>query len=432
MVVSYPSSAEGSALSFFTDTPRLIFWRRGSALPNIFPQTVVAVAISCLAYHLQQQGKNPLEGVKHAGVISFLLCFLAVFKVQTSFDQFWAALEYRDNVVHGSRYIIMSSVSMFQVPKETKQQLNDHDAIQKLEDIAEHGLRRVLRHIALHFFVVLEFFQRTGSNATTDKEAQDQLRDDIRSVATPEEMKRLYPDENPDARGSECTKNPAANSALVMFWVQMTVDRVQNAEACNASSWSIFNEQLAGLMQNVQAMNKIDKTQFPLPYAQIVKILMVVFIHMLPFLIVEDCGLFTLVVVGIVSLGFYGLDEVAEILESPFGNDPNDIDLRAECLGLMSDISMFYNERKHAKKDFDAVWDQDEGKWKLNLHEPEVHKWNDLEFETGEEAPGCFSCCAEGENYGIAKIKRKSERRQTSEGFKGTYAPLQPAALPSS
>lgn len=153
---------------------------------------------------------------------------------------------------------------------------------------------------------------------------------------------------------------------------------------------------------------------------------------MLPFLIVEDCGLFTMVVVGIVSLGFYGLDEVAEILESPFGNDPNDIDLRAECLGLMSDISMFYNERQNAKKDFDAVWDQDQGKWKLNLHEPEVHKWNDLEFETEAETAGCFSCCAEGENYGIAKIKRKSERRQTSEGFKGTYAPLQPAALPSS
>merc|ERR1719502_127491 len=98
-------------------------------------------------------------------------------------------------------------------------------------------------------------------------------------------------------------------------------------------------------MQNVQSMNKIDKTQFPLPYTQIVKILMIVFVNILPFQIVDDCGLFTLVVMMLASLGFYGLDEVSEILESPFGKDPNDIDLSMYGKSLLADLQLFYNMR---------------------------------------------------------------------------------------
>jgi len=222
----------------------------------------------------------------------------------------------------------------------------------------------------------------------------DRLRDDIRSIATPTEMQRLYPKESPGIKGSQSFKNPHANSATVILWIQMTVDRVQNAGACNSSSWSIFNEQLSHLMENVEAMNKIDKTQFPLPYAQIVKLLMIVFVTLLPFQIVKDCGYFTLLVSGLVALGFYGLDEVSEILESPFGNDPNDIDLRTDCLSLMADILTFYEERTMVKKDFNAVWDPEREAWQTILQEPEIRKWNDVETKTSRtytEFCGCVT-----------------------------------------
>merc|ERR1719265_1835843 len=51
-------------------------------------------------------------------------------------------------------------------------------------------------------------------------------------------------------------------------------------------------------------------------------------------------------VAGLVATGFYGLDEVAEILESPFGNDPNDIDLRDYGQNLLTDIELFYHGRE--------------------------------------------------------------------------------------
>jgi len=64
-----------------------------------------------------------------------------------------------------------------------------------------------------------------------------------------------------------------------------------------------------------------------------------------PFFIVSEMGIFTPVISAVVALGYFGLDEVAEILESPFGNDPNDIHLRKYGVRLMRDLEMIYNNR---------------------------------------------------------------------------------------
>ena len=84
---------------------------------------------------------------------------------------------------------------------------------------------------------------------------------------------------------------------------------------------------LRGLESRFWTMEKIDKLQFPLPYAQIVKMLVFFYIPWLAFTLAPKSGWTTPVTVVIAALGFFGLDEVAEILESPFGDDPNDIDL---------------------------------------------------------------------------------------------------------
>merc|ERR1711881_724716 len=43
--------------------------------------------------------------------------------------------------------------------------------------------------------------------------------------------------------------------------------------------------------------------------------------------------------------GFFSMDEVGEILESPFGNDPNDINLRRYGRRLLIDLDMVYHSK---------------------------------------------------------------------------------------
>merc|ERR1719335_360219 len=81
-------------------------------------------------------------------------------------------------------------------------------------------------------------------------------------------------------------------------------------------------------------MEKIDKLLFPFPYAQVVKTLVVVYVFVFPL---------TMPITLLMSIGFFGLDAVAEVLESPFSTDPNAINLRAYSERLIRDLdTMFY------------------------------------------------------------------------------------------
>merc|ERR1719456_1175453 len=69
---------------------------------------------------------------------------------------------------------------------------------------------------------------------------------------------------------------------------------------------------------------------------------MFLYVFGLPFIMAPTSGWFTVPTVTIAALGYYGLDEVAEILESPFGEDPNDIHLHAFIEELIADLDYAY------------------------------------------------------------------------------------------
>merc|ERR1712070_917781 len=104
---------------------------------------------------------------------------------------------------------------------------------------------------------------------------------------------------------------------------------------------------IAQLEKEFYSMNRIDKIQFPLPYAQIVKLLCLFWVFSLPFVLVPSCGRFTPAFMILISIGFFGLDEGAEVLESPFGDDPNDIDLKSFGNNLVKDLELVYHARNH-------------------------------------------------------------------------------------
>eukprot|EP00747_Dinoflagellata_sp_TGD_P111081 gnl/TRDRNA2_/TRDRNA2_171123_c0_seq4.p1 gnl/TRDRNA2_/TRDRNA2_171123_c0~~gnl/TRDRNA2_/TRDRNA2_171123_c0_seq4.p1 ORF type:complete len:242 (+),score=28.52 gnl/TRDRNA2_/TRDRNA2_171123_c0_seq4:60-785(+) len=97
------------------------------------------------------------------------------------------------------------------------------------------------------------------------------------------------------------------------------------------------------LALNFWEMNMIDKTQFPLPYAQVLKILLVVYILACPLCLAPVCGWGTPIVTTVMTIGYCGLDEVAEILDSPFGTDANDIDLVQYAQQLANDLDDMWN-----------------------------------------------------------------------------------------
>lgn len=66
--------------------------------------------------------------------------------------------------------------------------------------------RKVLRLIVCHFFVVIEYFQRTGQNATKDKATMDVLRANIARLTGEKEFKSLYHGDRQGVAGSVSTE----------------------------------------------------------------------------------------------------------------------------------------------------------------------------------------------------------------------------------
>lgn len=329
MVVVYPS--ESSVWSFVTNTPRVIFHYRGSIIPHLLPQIVITVTLSIIALHydIGEFGldKSMMQGYSMVG---FLLSFLLVFKTQTAYNQFWTAISHVESCMNLSRCLGMSVCTRFNWEKS---------------EMVPRYARRIIRLIALHWFVIIEYFGRSGPGTLPTTAIENALREDIRCLTGPHEFATLYPGDKHNTPGSE-SSHPHTNSFLILYWIDKAVQNSWRAGGViNAPAYGKMVATISQLHKEVCGMNKIDKLQFPLPYAQIVKMLCVIWVFSLPFVLVEFAGYLTPLFMTLIAIGFFGLDEVAEILESPFQNKANNIDLKLYGQHLLQDLELVYNDR---------------------------------------------------------------------------------------
>merc|ERR1712194_1003184 len=63
------------------------------------------------------------------------------------------------------------------------------------------------------------------------------------------------------------------------------------------------------------------------------------------FVLQPTCGAFTPLAMELIAIGFFGCEEVAEILGCPFGTDDNDIDLKFYGKWLLKDLEVIWKAR---------------------------------------------------------------------------------------
>jgi hypothetical protein len=110
--------------------------------------------------------------------------------------------------------------------------------------------RKVYRLIMLYWQVMIEYFQRTGENATGDAKHQQSLRKAVSCIASDIEMQLLYPQGN---------ENTHCNPSVVLFWLKCVCSRL--AQMTNASDHTLTatNGTLGVMDTNFSMMEDIDK-----------------------------------------------------------------------------------------------------------------------------------------------------------------------------
>lgn len=103
------------------------------------------------------------------------------------------------------------------------------------------------------------------------------------------------------------------------------------AEQGVISEWRYtqLEARLVSLSQVQASCERIKSTPLPFPYTLLLHRTIYLFCILLPFAMAEPLGWLTPVFTAIVSYTFFGLDEIGDDLEDPFGFDENDLPCNA-------------------------------------------------------------------------------------------------------
>jgi putative membrane protein len=123
----------------------------------------------------------------------------------------------------------------------------------------------------------------------------------------------------------------------VAFAISAWIEREYRAGNLNAQLVRHMEYQLSKMVDAQGACEKIRKTPLPFVYVVMIKQLILVYLLTLPFAVGKECGWWSPVVMAIVSLGLFGMEEAGVETEDPFGTDENCLDMETYTLTITRD-----------------------------------------------------------------------------------------------
>ena len=127
--------------------------------------------------------------------------------------------------------------------------------------------------------------------------------------------------------------------AMVMTWIHLTVERMfQHGLIQPPPKVASISSKLDAMSDAFHGIDKVDTMVLPFPYAQLLKLFMLVYCFTLPLVVADKLLMWTPVVCTLTSMGFFGLDQVGAELEQPFGLDRNDFPLMVFGKRLCHDL----------------------------------------------------------------------------------------------
>lgn len=273
-----------------------LFSYRGTALrqagKRVVVMTVYAVVIQSIYEISTRQSGETLSGffglnpAQHA-VLGSLLGFLIVFRMNASNNRYWEGRSAWGAIINASRNLVRVGVA------------HTHAGAELADLVAGYviSLRRSL--------------QGNMDLEETEVFLPDELRCQAERFGNP----------------------PTAVAFAISAWIE----REYRAGQLDSQLVRHMEDQLSKLVDAQGACEKIRKTPLPFVYVVMIKQLIMVYLLTLPFAVGKECGWWSPVVMAIVSLGLFGMEEAGVETEDPFGTDDNCLDMVTYTLTIARD-----------------------------------------------------------------------------------------------
>lgn len=127
---------------------------------------------------------------------------------------------------------------------------------------------------------------------------------------------------------------------VVVTWLRVCASRVGaivTSQGAHLDTRRVA-EGLDTLLVAFQGMHRVHSVYLPLPYCQLLKIVMLCWVFSLPFVLANEVGRFLPFIMFLVGISFFGIDQVGAELEGPYGIDDNDLPVQHSTLNGVSRI----------------------------------------------------------------------------------------------
>lgn len=274
---------------------RIVFRYRGSELQRtkfrLLGVFLVSLVVTWLEEHRDwHPNLTPLPFT----LIGVALGIFLGFRNNASYDRWWEGRKLWGALVNTSRTFARQSLTL----------VGPRDPVGPAEEAEVRALRRELVHRTIAFVHALRLSLRDRADL-----------DDLAPFLTADELERLRTETN---RPYAITQGTAER--LRRAWTRGWINDVH---------LPVLEGSLTALTDIQGACERIKSTPIPFSYTTLIHRITATYCYALPFGVVDAVGIYTPVVVLMVSYAFFGLDVVGDEIEMPFGMDPNDLPLDA-------------------------------------------------------------------------------------------------------
>jgi putative membrane protein len=289
------------------DWPGTVFSYRGTALRyirrRIFWVTFVALIVQILyetGMALQWpniQSWVALQPGPHA-VLGSLLGFLIVFRMNASNNRYWEGRSLWGQMINSSRNLVRAGVA-------------NTEAGAELADL-------------ISGYVI-------------------SVRCCLRNVLDLSETEMFLP-KSLRERASHFGNPPCAIASAISDWIV----RQTRTGPLSPQMARHMEDQLARMVDAQGGCEKIQKTPMPFVYVVMIKQLILVYLLTLPIAVCDHCGWWSPVLVAIVALGLFGMEEASVETENPFGDQENCLDMTTYTLTISRDAGQMASHKAPA------------------------------------------------------------------------------------
>lgn len=121
-------------------------------------------------------------------------------------------------------------------------------------------------------------------------------------------------------------------------WVGAYLQQQHDRNRLNSNQLMAMNKLLDSLIEALTGCERILTTPIPPAYAIYLKRVLLIYCIALPFKFVESLKLWTGLMVVLISFVLFGVEEIGNEIENPFGYDPNDLPLDEICKTIQGNI----------------------------------------------------------------------------------------------